>query len=98
MLRAKRLGSATLSFEGPRNILMQGETLVVRLSNRWISRDEELLGNVETTKKWADFVTAKVGSLKLASAAKLTIIVKPLKKTGVGVMNLRALVSKPAGQ
>ena len=53
---------------------------------------------IPPTKSWADFTVAKVGQLKLDKAGPVTLALKPVKKQGEGVLNLRSVVLKPRGE
>ena len=53
---------------------------------------------IPPTQSWADFTVAKVGQLKLDQAGPVTLALKPVKKQGEGVLNLRSVVLKPAAQ
>jgi hypothetical protein len=53
---------------------------------------------IAPTKSWADFTVAKVGQLKLEKPGPVTVAIKPVKKQGEGVINLRSVVLKPAAQ
>ena len=52
---------------------------------------------IAPTKSWTDFTVAKVGQLKLDKAGPVTITIKPVKKQGEGLLNLRSVVLKPRG-
>ena len=60
--------------------------------------DATVDGKTRTTGSWTEFVTEKVGTLAIAKAGKTTVSVKPKTKPGLGVMNLKAIVLKPAGK
>ncbi|MCX6998116.1 MAG: alpha-L-fucosidase [Kiritimatiellaeota bacterium] len=62
-----------------------------------IAGEAKLTGKVAATKDWNDYTTVAVGTLRLAKAGKLTLIIKPLSKPGQGVMNLRQLKLAPQG-
>jgi len=55
---------------------------------------EKVTVPLEAGKTFLDFKTAKVGQVELPVGA-VTITVRPLKKPGVAVMDLRAIVLKP---
>lgn len=65
-----------------------------------LAGDQRLSGKVEATKGWDDFVTARIGSIKVEKAGVVKIALKPGKKPQgkEGVMNLRALVLKPVAE
>jgi len=60
--------------------------------------DKTLKGKVDETGNWADYKTVKVGTINIEKAGLATVTVKPNNKTGVGVMNLRAITLTPAGK
>ncbi len=53
---------------------------------------------IPPTKSWADFTVAKVGQLKLDKSGPVTITIKPVKKQGEGLLNLRNVVLKPRAE
>jgi hypothetical protein len=57
--------------------------------------DEKLVVVTTATKGWADFATATVGRIKVAKSGPTTVLVKPIKKEGVSMLNLRTLTLKP---
>ncbi len=57
---------------------------------------QKLTVTIAPTQSWGDFVTSKVGQLKLEKAGAITLEIKPVEKVGEGLMNLRAVVLKPA--
>ncbi|MBN2138200.1 MAG: alpha-L-fucosidase [Sedimentisphaerales bacterium] len=56
----------------------------------------ELSGKVRETGDWAEFVTEKVGTAKIAEAGKCTLTVRPKSKPGMAVMNLKSIRLVPA--
>ena len=57
--------------------------------------DEKLEVVTTATKGWADFATTTVGRIKVAKSGPATVLVKPIKKEGVSMLNLRTLTLKP---
>ena len=57
--------------------------------------DEKLEVVTAATKGWADFATTTVGRIKVAKSGPATVLVKPIKKEGVSMLNLRTLTLKP---
>jgi len=57
---------------------------------------EQVTGKVEKTGNWANFVTAKLGSLTVSNASRQTLTVRPKTMPGFAVMNLKAVVLRPA--
>ncbi|WCJ58808.1 alpha-L-fucosidase [Fontisphaera persica] len=60
-----------------------------------LAGNQKLEVSVAPTKDWSDFVTAKIGQLKLESAGAVTFTVQPLKRQGEGLMNLRSVKLTP---
>jgi alpha-L-fucosidase len=60
-----------------------------------VAGNQKLEVSVAPTKDWSDFVTAKIGQLKLESAGPVTFTVQPLKRQGEGLMNLRSVKLTP---
>lgn len=58
--------------------------------------EESLTDTVPETGAFTNFVSRVIGSVKLASAGHYTLTVKPIKKPGLAVMDLRAVTLKPA--
>jgi alpha-L-fucosidase len=55
-----------------------------------------LAGKVAATGGWADFQTARPGILRIERPGPATITIKPDRKAGEGVMNLRSITLVPA--
>jgi alpha-L-fucosidase len=58
--------------------------------------EEKLLGKVENTGSWGQFVVVKLGTITIARGCHV-LSVKPTKMPHGAVMNLRSIVLKPAG-
>jgi alpha-L-fucosidase len=58
--------------------------------------DQQLKGTVGETGSWTQFETVKLGTLKIEKAGKSELSVKAASKPGLGVMNLRSIVLRPA--
>ncbi|MEZ0267246.1 MAG: hypothetical protein ACAI43_21135, partial [Phycisphaerae bacterium] len=58
-------------------------------------KDQKVAVPLEAGKSFLDFRTVKVGQVELA-AGEVTVTVRPVKKPGVAVMDLRQIVLKPA--
>lgn len=56
---------------------------------------QRIQGTVPKTGGWNKFVTVQLGSIQIAKAGKTTLTVTPVNKTGLGVMNLRAIRLSP---
>jgi alpha-L-fucosidase len=54
-------------------------------------------GKIQATGNWNDYKVAKVGDIRIAQPGMMTITVRPTKKPGLAVMNLRSITLKPAG-
>ena len=52
-------------------------------------------GKVESTKSWKDYTTVTLGTVHIAQAGKITVTVKPVRKPGMAVMNLRSVTLTP---
>jgi len=59
-----------------------------------VGEKEKITVPLEAGKTFLDFKTAKVGQVEVA-AGDVTITVRPLKKPGLAVMDLRTIVLKP---
>lgn len=57
--------------------------------------DKSLSGKIEATGGWNDYKVAKLGVITIDQPGTMTIRVKPTKKPGLGVMNLRSVTLKP---
>ena len=53
--------------------------------------DKSINGKVESTGGWGDYITADLGTIRIETAGKIIITVKPTKKPGMAVMNLRSV-------
>ncbi|MCF7849753.1 MAG: hypothetical protein K9M45_12960 [Kiritimatiellales bacterium] len=53
---------------------------------------QKLAGQIVKTKGWDDFPPVVIGEIKIAEAGPCQVAVRPLKKTGTFVGNLRAVV------
>jgi len=58
--------------------------------------DQRLSGTIKETGSWTNFITEKVGTMKLTKPGKYTLSVKPTKKPRSAVMNLKAITLRPA--
>ncbi|MBX3120199.1 MAG: alpha-L-fucosidase [Fimbriimonadaceae bacterium] len=56
---------------------------------------QNLKSTVKATKGWSDFVSVNLGRVAIVVPGKIKVVVKPLSKPGLGVMNLRALKLVP---
>ncbi len=56
---------------------------------------QNLRSKVKATKGWADFVRVDLGKVAIVLPGKIKVVVKPLSKPGLGVMNLRGVYLKP---
>jgi len=61
-----------------------------------IAGSSTLSARVEATKSWNDFAVARPGHITIDNAGVITITVKPVKKPGQAVMNLRRVTLTPA--
>lgn len=52
---------------------------------------QTLKGTVPKTGGWSNFVKVKLGKVSIVAPGKTKLLVKPLSKPGLGVMNLRAI-------
>ena len=50
--------------------------------------------SVSATKSWSDFATAPAGRIQIEKAGPITLTLKPVKKQGEALMNLRAVILK----
>jgi len=50
--------------------------------------------SVPATKSWSDFATASAGRIQIEKAGPITLTLKPVKKQGEALMNLRAVILK----
>ena len=57
---------------------------------------QKLTGTVEPTGSWTKFARKRLGTIELKQPGKHTLTVKATKKPRMGVMNLRAIVLRPA--
>jgi hypothetical protein len=55
-----------------------------------------IAGTVEATGGWEKFATRSLGSIDVAETGKLKVSLKPTKKAGGAVMNIRAIVLRPS--
>jgi len=55
---------------------------------------QKVQGKVQSTGDWARFRAISLGKIKIAEAGTYTIAVKPIKKVGSHVMNLRSITLK----
>lgn len=62
-----------------------------------IAGDQKLQGKIASTGSWRRFRAVKVGTIRLDRPGDVTVQVKALSKPGLGVMNLRTVILKPAG-
>jgi alpha-L-fucosidase len=58
--------------------------------------DEKLEVITAATKSWADFTTMTVGQIKVSQTGPATVVIKPIKKQGIAMLNLRTLTLKPS--
>jgi hypothetical protein len=65
-----------------------GSEFAVMVGNQKVS------GKIQETGSWTNFVTASLGQLQVP-AGDVEIVVKPIFKPGLAVMNLRQVVLKP---
>ena len=56
---------------------------------------QPLSGTVKETGSWTQFTTERLGTLKLDKAGQFTLTVKPTKKPGLALMNLKAITLRP---
>jgi hypothetical protein len=54
-----------------------------------------IAGTVEATGGWEHFATRSLGIIDLTETGELQVSLKPTKKPGVAVMNIRAIVLRP---
>jgi arylsulfatase A len=59
--------------------------------------DQKIEDTVPDTGSFTNWVRRPIGTIKLAEAGQHTLTVKPLRKPGLAVMDLRSVVLKPAG-
>ena len=57
--------------------------------------DKSLSGTVRATANWNDYHVVKLGTIHLDQPGTITVTVKPVKKPGPAVMNLRSITLKP---
>jgi len=57
--------------------------------------DKSINGKVESTGGWGNYVTADLGKVRIETPGKINITVKPTKKPGSAVMNLRSVSLVP---
>jgi alpha-L-fucosidase len=58
--------------------------------------EKSVRGTVEPTGDWKSYKTVSLGTIEIPQAGKVTVEVKPVKKAGSAIMNLRSVVLKPA--
>ena len=58
--------------------------------------DKSISGKISATGGWDDYKLAKLGAIRIDQPGTVTITVKPTKKPGLAVMNLRSITLKPA--
>jgi alpha-L-fucosidase len=64
-----------------------------------VAGNQKLEGTVKATNSWDDFVTDKVGEMKIDKPGPLVLTVRPAGKLqGAGLMNLRSVTLKPVSQ
>ena len=56
---------------------------------------QSIRGTVPKTGSWSKFVKLDLGKVSIVAPGKTKLVVKPLSKPGLGVMNLRAIRLKP---
>ena len=56
--------------------------------------DQVVKGTVETTGAWTIYRTATLGQLRLEAGAN-TVSLKIIRKSGMGIMNLRSITLSP---
>jgi alpha-L-fucosidase len=56
---------------------------------------QTLRGKVESTGSWSTFHRVKLGKVAIVTPGKTELVVRPLTKPGLGVMNLRAVRLRP---
>jgi alpha-L-fucosidase len=56
---------------------------------------EKLQVTTAATKSWADFTTTSAGRIKIEKPGNATIMVKPIKRQGVAMLNLRKITLEP---
>jgi alpha-L-fucosidase len=56
---------------------------------------QSIKGTVPKTGSWSKFVKLDLGKVSIVAPGKTKLVVKPLSKPGLGVMNLRAIRLKP---
>lgn len=71
------------------------EVAMVLLEGTGFGKDQTLNFTVQDTGHFQNFVPRNIGRLKLDKAGEYTFLVKPLKKPGVAVMDLRQLMMTP---
>lgn len=61
---------------------------------------QKLRGKVTATRDWEDFITVKLGSVRLEKSGPTKVSISPVGPSlrGGGLMNLRSLVLKPVGR
>ena len=57
--------------------------------------DQSVNGKVESTGGWGSYVTADLGTVRIESPGKVSVVVKPTKKPDQAVMNLRTVTLAP---
>lgn len=64
-----------------------------------VGGDQKLEGTVKATNSWDDFITDKVGEMKIDKAGPLVLTVRPAGTLqGAGLMNLRSVTLKPVSR
>jgi hypothetical protein len=71
------------------------EVAMSLLETTGFGKDQTLKFIVEDTGHFQNFVPRNIGSIKIEKAGEYTFLVKPLKKPGVAVMDLRQVTLKP---
>ena len=72
-----------------------GAEYAVQIGSQTVSGKTDATGG---PGQWAQFNSAAVGVIRLDKAGPIRVTVKCLKKPGLGVMDLRAVVLKPAAE
>jgi arylsulfatase A len=71
------------------------EVAMVLLEGTGFGKDQTLSFTVQDTGHFQNFVPRNIGKLKFEKAGEYTFLVKPLKKPGVAVMDLRQVKMTP---
>lgn len=80
-------GPIAIEIEAAAGVEAAGSEFVVSIG------DQEVLAQVTPTKGWEDFKTTLVGEIKLASAGRSDVAIRPVKISAErGLMNLRRVV------